>query len=164
MNKLNQTQQQLLEDYARFIRGQNSKVAHTTLRVIGGAVILGALIFQSFFGIAIGLLIVIVSFLGKGQLKYVDAALNAADKPHVVKTIKVDIQTELWENNVSFIALADSDASTRHKIRFVSIGKAPEKGAQFGTAYFLEGATYPALISLENTLIIPSKPPVSVRV
>lgn len=159
MNKLNQTQRQLLDDYARFIDSQNSKAAHTTLRIIGGVVILVSLIFKSFFGVTIGLLIAVVSFLGARQLKFVTAAVRAAEKPHLIKTIAVDIQTELWENNLIFFAITDIAPNSSYKIRFVPVGKAPERGSQMGTAYFEEGVAYPSLISLDNTLIIPSKPP-----
>jgi hypothetical protein len=77
--------------------------------------------------------------------------------------LNLDIQTELWENQTNFYAIANSSSGARYKINFVPVGNAPQKGLQVGTGYFLQHSNYPALIALENTMIIPSKPPAPIQ-
>lgn len=157
MSKLNKAQYDLLQDYARFIRGQNSKTVHTALRIIGGAIVLASIVYTSLLGIAIGLVVASVSFLGNRQLKHVEAALAAADTPHKIQMLNLDIKTELWENNVNYYVVVNSTTQAHYKIQFVPVGKTPEKGQQMGTGYFTKGSSYPALIALDDTMIIPSK-------
>lgn len=159
MSQLNKTQYDLLEDYAHFIRGQNSKTAHTAFRLIGGIVILVSIFYTSIFGIALGIVFACVTFLGNRQLKNIEAALTVAQHPHEVRLLNMDIHTELWENQTNFYAFIDTGINTRHKMYFVPVGSFPKKGVQVGTGYFLKDSTYPALIELKSTLIIPSKPP-----
>lgn len=163
MNSLNINQQQLLLDYAQFIRGQNSKKVHLILRICGGFAIVGSLIFTSILGIALGIFLLGVSFLGNQQHKFVEAALDAARQPSHIQTVQVEIQTKLWENNTYFYADITDGNNLQYRIEFVPLKESPRIGKQLATAYYRHNARIPSLITIDDVIIIPSTTPKAIK-
>lgn len=159
MHPLGEKQLRILKDYENFIRGQNSKRMHSLLRILGAMVVLIGCVLASPFWLAIGVGLIAVSFLGNQQVKRVTLALEAAKRPHTVKTLSLSIDTELWENNTNYYAIVETPSVGRHKIYFIPLDKAPRKGEHLGTGFYLNAIAHPVLMCVEDSLIIPSQAP-----